>query len=145
MYQKPMAQTGFLHACSRVYSSLTHKTNFNLSITKGHFPKSWKVSQVVPIPKTKAKNSPSGYRPISLLSIPSELLEKRLHSLITDHLTEHYLLSDAQWGFQKGKSTLTALLAATHDWLTQLDQSNVYFLTSRKLLMLFPTEDLWKR
>jgi len=116
-------------------------TDEEKSITKGHFPKLWKVSRVVPIPKTKAKSSPSGYRPISLLSIPSKLL----HSLITDHLTEHYPLSDAQWEFQKGKSTLTALLAATHDWLTHLDQSNVYFLTSRKLLMLFPTEDLWKR
>ena len=31
---------------------------------------------------------------------------------MTDHLTEHHLISDAQWGFQKGKSTLTA-----HDWL----------------------------
>ena len=26
-------------------------------------------------------------------------------------------------GFQKGKSTLTALLSVTHDWLTHLDQN----------------------
>jgi len=39
------------------------------------------------------------------------------------HLNEHHPLSNAQWGFQKGKSTLTALLSATHDWLTQLDQN----------------------
>ena len=31
---------------------------------------------------------------------------------MTDHPTEHHPISDAQWGFQKGKSTLTA-----HDWL----------------------------
>jgi len=31
---------------------------------------------------------------------------------MTDHLPEHHPISDAQWGFQKGKSTLTA-----HDWL----------------------------
>ena len=39
------------------------------------------------------------------------------------HLNEHHPLSNAQWGFQKGKSTLTALFSATHDWLTQLDQN----------------------
>ena len=33
---------------------------------------------------------------------------------------EHW--GDKQWGFQKGKSTTTALLYATHDWFTLLDQ-----------------------
>ena len=107
--------------CESIAPSLTNI--FNLSIAKGHFPKLWKAARVVPIPKSTTKHSPSGYRPISLLSILSKLLEKHFHSLITDHLNEHHPLSDAQWGFQKGKSTLTALLSATHDWLTQLDQN----------------------
>ena len=107
--------------CESIAPSLTNL--FNLSIAKGHFPKLWKEARVVPIPKSTTKHSPSGYRPISLLSILSKLLEKHFHSLITDHLNQHHPLSDAQWGFQKGKSTLTALLSATHDWLTQLDQN----------------------
>ena len=57
---------------------------FNLSITKSHFPKLWKSARVVPIPKSTSKHSPSGYRPISLLSILSKLFEKHLHLLITD-------------------------------------------------------------
>ena len=107
--------------CESIAPSLTNL--FNLSIAKGHFPKLWKEARVVPIPKSTTKHSPSGYRPISLLSILSKLLEKHFHSLITDHLNQHHPLSDAQWGFQKGKSTLTALLSGTHDWLTQLDQN----------------------
>ncbi len=74
----------------------------------------------MPIPKSATKKSPSGYRPISLLSIPSKLLEKHFHLLVNDHLAEHHPLSDSQWGFQKGKSTLTTLLSVTHDWLTHL-------------------------
>ena len=55
--------------CSSITPSLTKL--FNLSISKGQFPISWKVARVVTIPKSPlAKNSPSGYRPISLLSIP---------------------------------------------------------------------------
>ena len=96
---------------------------FNLSISNGQFPKTWKEARIAPIPKSTTKHSPSGYRPISLLSILSKLLEKHFHLLITDHLAEHHPLSEAQWGFQKGKSTLTALLSVTHDWLTHLDQN----------------------
>ncbi len=53
-----------------------------LSISTGHFPKLWKEARVVPIPKSTAKKSPSGYRPISLVSIPGKLLEKHFHLLV---------------------------------------------------------------
>ena len=65
--------------CESIAPSLTNL--FNLSIAKGHFPKLWKEARVVPIPKSTTKHSPSGYRPISLLSILSKLLEKHFHSL----------------------------------------------------------------
>ena len=107
---------------------------FNLSISKGHFPEQWKVARMVPIPKSATKHSPSGYRPISLLSLLSKLLEKPYHQIITDHLAEHHPLSDAQWGFQKGKSTLTALYNYTLccSWLVSIPWSQ-----SRNMLCIF--------
>jgi hypothetical protein len=42
--------------------------------------------------------------------------------LIFDHLNEHAPVSDVQWGFQRNKSTVTALLSVTQDWLALLDQ-----------------------
>ena len=39
---------------------------FNLSLTSGCFPDSWKLVRVVPIPKSTDSSSPSNYRPISL-------------------------------------------------------------------------------
>ena len=94
---------------------------FNLSIAKGHFPKLWKAARVVPIPKSTTKHSPSGYRPISLLSILSKLLEKHFQSLTILMNTTHFQMHNGD--FKKGKSTLTALLSTTHDWLAQLDQN----------------------
>ena len=47
---------------------------FNLSISSGTFPTKWKLSSVVPIPKSSDKGSPKNYRPISLLPILSKLL-----------------------------------------------------------------------
>ena len=97
---------------------------FNLSISNGRFPKVWKEARIVPIPKSSTnKNSPSGYRPISLLSIVSKLLERHYHALICEHLNAHQPISESQWGFQKKKSTISALLCATHDWQSQLDRN----------------------
>ena len=122
---------------------------FNLSISRGHFPTPWKGARVVPIPKSSsAKCSPSGYRPISLLSVLSKLLEKHFFSLITEHLDEHHPLSPAQWGFQKGKSTITALLSATHDWLSQLDQNKdicCVFFDFQKAFDTVPHKSLMER
>ena len=47
---------------------------------------------------------------------------------MTDHLPEHHPNSDAQWGFQKGKYTLTA-----HDWLKKLDENAVYYYFQKTL------------
>ena len=42
--------------------------------------------------------------------------------MIFDYLNEHTPVSDVQWGFQQKKSTVTALLSVTQDWLALLDQ-----------------------
>ena len=94
---------------------------FNQSIMSGVFPQSWKSSNVVPIPKKSDKSSPTNYRPISLLSVLSKLLEKHVHSIISCHLEEIQSLSQSQWGFQKGESTLTGLLQTTQTWFQLLN------------------------
>ena len=132
-----------------VYSIAPSLTSlFNLSISKGHFPKMWKTASVVPIPKSKAKHSPSGYRPISLLSILSKLLEKHFHSVLSNHLAEHQPLSDIQWGFQRGKSTTTALLSITQEWARLLDQNHeicCVFFDLQKAFDTVPHRSLLKR
>ena len=53
-----------------------------------------------------------------------------------DHLTEHSPLSNVQWGFQKGKSTVLALLSTTDSMLKRLetgyDVGAVFFLILKK-------------
>jgi len=47
-----------------------------------------KKSVVVPIPKSSEQASPSGYRPISQLSILSKTLERHVNWVISAHLTD---------------------------------------------------------
>ena len=72
--------------------------------------------------KNRAQRIPNEFRPISLLPILSKVLEKHFHSLISDHISEHSPLSNCQWGFQPGKSTVAALLSTTQDWFQLLEK-----------------------
>ena len=108
---------------------------FNISIKLGRFPTCWKTSSVVPVPNSSKHNEVANYRPVSLLPVVSKLLERHIHRAITTHLNEIRPLSNKQWGFQPGKSTVTALLAVTHDWFKALEsRHNVcsVFLDLRK-------------
>ena len=93
----------------------------NLSITTGRIPGAWKTSSVVPIPKNGNKADAKNYRPISLLSVISKVLERHIHGKILVHLQATCPLSDSQWGFCSGKSTVQALLTATNDWLHMME------------------------
>jgi hypothetical protein len=97
---------------------------FNLSITTGSFPESWKLARIVPVPKSVTMTAASNYRPISILSIVSKLLERHVHQILFDYLCINHPLSARQWGFMPGRCTASALLTVTHDWLQQLELGN---------------------
>ena len=86
---------------------------FNLSILTDKQPLQWKQAKVVPIPKTTDATSPSCYCPISLIPVISKVLERHIRNLIMDHLHLHHFISDHQWGFLEGRSTVTAFVKCT--------------------------------
>ena len=77
---------------------------------------------VVPIPKcSPPSSSPSNFRPISLLSLVSKLLEKHVHSILLDFCFSQNLISPYQFGFLPSRSTTTALLYSSHKILHLLE------------------------
>ena len=120
----------------------------NLSIQSGRFPEAWKLSSVVPISKGNEHESPSNYRPISLLSVTSKLLERHFHQLIADHLSNNHPLANTQWGFQPAKSTVSALLSTTHDWLEEMEAGRdicSVFLDLKKVFDTVPHQSLMEK
>ena len=121
---------------------------FNLSLCSGQLPVAWKQSLIVPVPKSPVATTPNNYRPISLLSILSKLLERHIYSLVATHLELYHPLSNAQWGFQTGKSTTTALLSTTHEWLTALEQRkevSAVFFDLKKAFDSVPHKELMSK
>jgi len=72
---------------------------FNLSIRLGDLPNEWKTAHVTPVPKTSNCSDATNYRPISLLSILSKLLERHMRNLLLHHLIQCSPISAQQWGF----------------------------------------------
>lgn len=78
---------------------------FNLSLTQGIFPSLLKNAIVIPVYKSGSLTDPNNYRPISLLTFFSKVLEKLFLNRIVPFLNRNNVLHDKQFGFSKGKST----------------------------------------
>lgn len=77
----------------------------NHSWVEGKFPSSLKHARVIPIYKGGHLTDPCNFRPISLLSTLSKILEKLVKERIMSFLNHHKILNLCQFGFQSGKST----------------------------------------
>ena len=87
---------------------------FNRCLKEGCFPASWKFFAICPVFKNAGeRQSPSQYRPISLLSIVSKLFESIINEQILRHLTRADLLSDFLYGFRAYRSTADVLTVIT--------------------------------
>ena len=56
----------------------------NLSITTGIFPDDWKMAKVTPIYKDENKTNPNNYRPTSVLSAGTKLIERTSFTRLSD-------------------------------------------------------------
>lgn len=84
---------------------------YNNIFSEGVFPQAWKIAKVIPLQKNNTDPFDiSSYRPISLLSCFSKLLEKILAKRLQFWININNLMNPNQMGFQTGKSTTDALV-----------------------------------
>ena len=95
---------------------------FSASVTQGEVPIDWRHANVTPIFKKGDRSDAANYRPISLTSVCSKLIEHILHSQIMTHLDKHRVLTDQQHGFRKRRSTESQLILTLHDLAKGLDE-----------------------
>lgn len=97
---------------------------FSLSLELSRIPSSWKSAIVRPIFKKGSKLEVSNYRPISVTSCCSRVLERIINNKLMILLTISNSLSCSQHGFLKGKSTETALIKF-YDFVTESVDKNL--------------------
>ena len=100
-----------------------------------------KVAEIVPVHKSKEKNNPSNYRPISLISNLAKILEKILHIRLLKFIQKSNILSKKQFSFLKKISTNNALEFRTNTIVNKLDKSDPIAITFLDLAKAFDTVD----
>ena len=98
---------------------------FNLSFSTGVFPDILKTSSVLPLFKKDSKLICGNYRPISLLSNISKLLEKLMYSRLYSFMTIFTCLAELQFGFRANHSTSHALISITEKIREALDNGHL--------------------
>ena len=97
---------------------------FNLSFKTGTFPEILKLALIIPIFKKGSRLICNNYRPISLLSNISKLIEKIMYSRLYSYLNAYNFLYDLQFGFRAKHSTSHALVNITEKIREALDAGN---------------------
>ena len=101
---------------------------YNTSLELGHFPEELKIARVTPVPKSEDTSIPNNFRPISILHTVGKLLEKLVHTQLTNYLYENELLSQTQFGFTKNRSTEDALTLLTENIYRALNDKQTCIL-----------------
>ena len=89
----------------------------NTSLATGSFPEILKVAKIRPVHKKGDKTDIGNYRPISLLSVFSKILEKVMYNRLMPFLEKYNILSESQFGFRKGISINNAIFSFTEEVL----------------------------
>lgn len=94
----------------------------NLAINSGIFPLALKNAIVHPIYKSGDKESVTNYRPISVLSSISKILERILNNCLTEYLDKYHIIARNQYGFRAGVSTEDAVADFSCAVVSKLDK-----------------------
>ena len=101
----------------------------------GIFPDNCKIAKVIPIHKKGKKDNPSNFRPISILTCISKVIEKMIYKRVFSFLSKNNVLAPQQYGFQKNISTIYAileLLTATYDNINANNCTGILFFDLTK-------------
>ena len=91
----------------------------------GIFPDEWKIANITPLQKGGDKTSVTNLRPVSLLPLPSKIIERILHERIMFHLERNNLLEINQGGFRKNHSTMDTIAKFTNDIFDGINNRNI--------------------
>jgi len=98
----------------------------NLSLTSSLVPTQWNSASILPVPKVAAPLTPSDFRPISITSVISRVLER---IVVKDYIypslcnPPHGLVFHDQFAFQPTGSTTAALVHLLHTVTTLLENN----------------------
>jgi ribonucleases P/MRP protein subunit RPP40 len=115
------------------------------SLQDGCVPEGWKTANVCPIFKKGSRSQAGNYRPVSLTSQISKLLEAVIRDALVNHLEKNKLVSESQHGFRRGRSCLSNVLVfldKVSRWVDEGDCVDAIYLDFAKAFDKVPHKRL---
>ena len=113
----------------------------NLSIDTNVVPTDFKFARVKPLYKKGSMNKVENYRPISILSVVSKVLEKAIYFQFEKYLKDKKILYCFQSGFRKNHSTDTCLINLMDYLHTNISEGKYVGMVLLDLQKAFDTVD----
>jgi hypothetical protein len=115
----------------------------NVSFATGAVPSGLKVGKITPVYKGNGKDrkDPASYRPVSILSPLSKVLEILAKSDLERHLQKTNGLPSSQFGFNSRRGCSTTLGTAHAGWLQAAAREGIVGILGFGLLSAFDTVD----
>ena len=99
---------------------------FDTSLQLGKIPDAWRLALVTPIYKNKgSKKNAENYRPVSLTSIACRIMESIIRDAFLRYSKANKFISEKQFGFLGGRSTVLQLLKVIDHWTEILDTGGI--------------------
>lgn len=95
----------------------------NNCFAQGVFPGALKKSIITPVYKGGGRDDVNNYRPISVLTSISKILEKLINTRLVNYLNKYNILAKTQFGFRKSLSTEDAIATLTSLIVENLDNA----------------------
>ena len=111
----------------------------NCSLRSGIFPQSMKIAKVFPLHKSGNVCTVSNFRPVSVLSAISKILERIVYNRLITYLEDRNIITEAQYGFRKNKSTESAVINLTNEIYSAFDRNEFTLTVSIDLSKAFDT------
>lgn len=118
-----MSKKIFQNLDDAALEALAH--SINASFANGQFPNILKTALVIPLHKSGSFKDPSNFRPISLLSTLSKIIEKLAKKRMMEFIEKHNILSVRQFAYQKSKNTNDAVFSFLESLYLKLNDREV--------------------
>ena len=126
------------YACEYICKALTKV--YNQSLEQGIVPDILKLSKTTPVDKGGDTTDPTNVRPISTLSVFTQIFEKLVYRQLLNYIEKYEILYQFQFGFRRGRSTEQAIAEITDNLKNAIDNNLLipaeYSLILQKRLIL---------
>ena len=119
---------------------------FNAILSTGFFPDIWSEGLIIPLHKKGNTSDVNNYRGITLVSCLAKLFSSILNKRLETFCEKDRIITDAQFGFRKGRSTTDAsfvLLSTVQKYLNRNKRLHACFIDMQKCFDSIYRNGLW--